>query len=120
MPGSSRAQLSSSPITVSSDEYGGGKVEYVYEMFPSIDKKRVNKLISLCRGRIDDACRLILDRGLTTKSILNLYKARKFFTSVRRVTIDYNHMLADALAIYKNPSFDPRVPFEVTFEGMVV
>jgi hypothetical protein len=104
-------------VISSDEEQEGGKIEYLYEMFPDRTRRSLNMVVSLCRGKIDNACRMILDAGLTTKNILNLFRSNKCLTTVRHLDIDPEHLLEEALVLYKNPSFDPRVPFEITYRG---
>ena len=86
------------------------KVDVLKEMFPQIEH---DKLIN---GNIRKVITICLE-GLTTATLLRLFKHVRMGTRVRRVAVDSSHILHNALSFNKSSTFDVGRPIAVEILG---
>ena len=56
-------------------------------------------------------------RGLTTSVILHVFKSVRMLAKMKKVFVNPNNILRDALCLYKSSSFDIAKPIEVELIG---
>ena len=67
--------------------------------------------MTLCKNKAEIACQILLEQD--TKNILNLFRAYRLKTNVKRIMIDPDNVLMDAVKLYKNPIDVTRSSFRV-------
>ena len=60
-------------------------------------------------------CQILMEEG--PKHILNVFRASKLKSAVRRISINQETFLIDAIKLYKDPTTTVTTPIEVAFEG---
>ena len=73
-------------------------------------------LLSLLNGSLHKVISVCL-KGLTPSVILRVFKSSRMLTRVRKVFIDPDNILRDALCLYKSSNFDIAKPIEVELIG---
>ena len=92
------------------------KVDILKEMFPLIESSKLTSLLWLLNGNVQKVITLCLD-GLSGTKLLRAFKHVKMSTRVKRVAVDVDHILRDALSFYKSSAFDVGRPVEVELLG---
>ena len=92
------------------------KADVLKEMFPQIKNDQLMFLLSLFNGNIQKVITLCLE-GFTTSTLLRVFKHSKMGTRVKRLAVDVNQVLHDALSFYKSSTFDVGRPMEVELVG---
>ena len=72
------------------------KVDMLKEMFPQIESAKLTCLLCILNGNVQKVITLCLE-GLTTAKLLRVFKHVKMSTRIRKVAVDVDHILHDAL-----------------------
>ena len=75
-------------------------------------------LLDMLNGKVEQVVSVCLD--MNTTALLRVLKFARMKTRVKRVTVNADTILRDALGLYKNTSFDIDRPLEVEFVGSKV
>ena len=94
------------------------KIGIVKEMFPQRSNDEVMVLLSLLNGSLHKVISSVCLKGLTPSVILHVFKSSRELTRVRKVFIDPDNILRDALCLYMSPNFDISKPIEVDLIGL--
>ena len=72
-------------------------------------------LLDMLNGKVEQVVSVCLD--MNTKALLRVLKFARMKTRVKRVTVNADTVLRDALGLYKYSSLDIDRPLEVEFVG---
>ena len=85
-------------------------------MFPQVEEDKISCLLSLLNGKVERVVSVCLD--MNPKTLVRVFKFAKMKTRVKKVAVNSNTLLRDALALYKTASDDLiGRPLEIEFIG---
>ena len=89
------------------------KATRLYEMFPNMPKAAVDMIYKMSSKCYVATVNCLLD--LSPETMLTMMQKFCMTKPAVKLTLEEEHMLEDALAFYKNNSFDPRRPLRISF-----
>ena len=91
------------------------KVGLIKDVFPNLNNDEAILLLSL-HGNIHKVISVCL-KGLNTSTIIRVFKSARILTRVKKVFVNPDSILRDALCLYKSSSFNIAKPIEVEIIG---
>ena len=92
------------------------KVGLIKDVFPNLNSDEAILLLNLLHGNVHKVISVCL-KGLNTSTIIRVFKSARMLTRIKKVFVNPDSILRDALCLYKSSSFNIAKPIEVEIIG---